>query len=352
MAAAIPVVRVVGPGRDVGKTWLASRLIGVLAERGYQVGAIKRSHHPVPEDRTGSDTDLFARAGAAAVVYGARDGTLTRAQAVGDVTALLPAFGASVDLVVVEGFRSDTLGAVIEIEPGPTTLVHLHTMDGRHLATRAIGDVDATADVLECALGLSALGDPPTRHAIRAAAVVHGHRCAGITLGARMALHALDILETPQGNPAMRDLTVDVETARCATDAIVAVTGCTAGSGRLTLREIGKVAATFTLGKRAVRVAVRPGLTARAVSLCCDDRLHAQDRAYRAMGIHDLLRVTEFEANAAPSVTRHSPRVICVGCGEEVAAVHTRTTPGGSACVDCVGGAEDVTDSICAEDPA
>ena len=37
MAAAVPVIRVIGPGRNIGKTWLASRLIAAFAARGYEV---------------------------------------------------------------------------------------------------------------------------------------------------------------------------------------------------------------------------------------------------------------------------------------------------------------------------
>ena len=40
-----------------------------------------------------------------------------------------------VDLVVVGGFKSDTLGAEATIDPGTPTRVHLRTMDGRVIAT-------------------------------------------------------------------------------------------------------------------------------------------------------------------------------------------------------------------------
>lgn len=337
MAAAIPVVRVVGPGRNVGKTWLATHLVAELVARGYEVGAVKRSHHPVPEDRAGSDTDRFASAGATTVAYGASDGTLTRSAAVSDVSALLPAFGASVDLVVVEGFRTDTLGAVLEIEPGLTTLAHLRTMDGCSVASNPIDDVRAIATALECTLALSPLGDARTRGAIRAAALQHGHRCPGITLGVRMALHALDVLGVAREASAARSLMVEVETARCATDAIVAVSGCTPGSGRLTLREIGKLAATFTLGPRAVRVTARPGLAAFVGTPCCGNDLHAQDATYRALDTDELLRTREFEVASPRPIRPHTPRVTCTYCGEEMRTNYASSTAIGLVCADCVG---------------
>ena len=333
MAAAVPVIRVVGPGRNVGKTWLASRLIAAFSARGYEVGAVKRSHHPVPADREGSDTQLFAAAGAHSVVYGASDGTLTRARRVDELAALLPGFAGAVDLVVVEGFKTDTLGAVARIVPGTPTQVQLTTMDGRAIGTHVIEDVEGIASAFECALALSAAGDASTRAAIRAASVQHGHRCPGITLGARMALQALDLLGVAQGAHALRALTVEVETARCATDAIVAVTGCTPGSGRLAIRERGKVAATFALGGRAVRVAVRAGVDATAT--CCDDRLHAQDRAYRALDADALLQWSEREVRDVPSTRARGSRVCCTRCGEEVASAFTCETAGGVTCLDC-----------------
>ena len=332
MAAAVPVIRVIGPGRNIGKTWLASRLIAAFTARGYEVGAVKRSHHPVPADREGSDTHQFAAAGAHSVVYGASDGTLTRARRVEELAALLPGFTGAVDLVVVEGFKSDTLGAVATIEPGTPTRVHLRTMDGRVIATHEIADIDGITSSFECALALSAAGTASTRAAVRAASVQHGHRCPGITLGARMALQALELLGVADDAHARRELAVEVETVRCATDAIVAVTGCTPGSGRLAIRERGKVAATFTLGTRAVRVAVRAGIDVGAA--CCDDRMHAQDRAYRALDADVLLQWSEREAIALPAHARGS-RVCCAGCGEEVASSFTHETARGVMCLDC-----------------
>lgn len=333
MAAAVPVIRVIGPGRNIGKTWLASRLIAAFAARGYEVGAVKRSHHPVPADREGSDTRLFAAAGARSIVFGAGDGTLTRAARVDELAPLVAQFAGNVDVVVVEGFKSDTLGAVAMIEPGQPTLVHLLTMDERAIGTFRINDVEGIASAFECALVLSADGDAATRAAIRGAATQHGHRCPGITLGARMALQALQALGVGGDTHVLRELTVEVETARCATDAIVAVTGCTPGSGRLAIRERGKVAATFTLGTRAVRVAVRAGVD--ATTACCEDRMHAQDRAYRVLDAASLLQWSERVVAESEDARARGSRMCCAGCQEEVASTFARETASGVMCLDC-----------------
>jgi formylmethanofuran dehydrogenase subunit E len=78
------------------------------------------------------------------------------------------------------------------------------------------------------------------------AAVAHGHLCAGQVLGVRMAMFGLKKLglEDPQGKDRKRIVTF-VEIDRCATDAVMVVTGCRLGKRALKFRDWGKVAATF-----------------------------------------------------------------------------------------------------------
>lgn len=335
MAAAVPVVRVLGPGRNVGKTWLSSRLIEVLVARGYRVGAIKSSHHSMPEDRPGSDTALFGAAGAQPVVFAAGDGTLTRGPASRDLATLVAELPPTVDLVVVEGFKADPLGARVEIEPGvPESRVRLWAMDGSLAYEGAMPDVPALADALRCVLGISAAGSEVVRADIRSAARAHGHRCPGLTLGVRMAHYAAALLDVPL-RPASHELLVEVETARCATDAIAAVTGCTTGTRRLRVAEYGKLAATFSHEGRAVRVSARAGLRELAsLDATCAHGAHAQDEAYRTAA-----DVVLFDARAAaplaPTTHYHEGRGLCGHCGEEVARSFLRDTLDGPRCIPC-----------------
>src|SRR3954451_8383699 len=66
------------------------------------------------------------------------------------------------------------------------------------------------------------------------AAVAHGHLCAGQVLGVRMAMLGLKKLglEDPQGKDRKRIVTF-VEIDRCATDAVMVVTGCRLGKRAL-----------------------------------------------------------------------------------------------------------------------
>ncbi|MCC7078766.1 MAG: molybdopterin-guanine dinucleotide biosynthesis protein MobB [Acidimicrobiia bacterium] len=333
MAAAVPVVRVLGPGRNVGKTWLASRLIEELDRRGYRVGAVKSSHHLMPEDRPGSDTALFTAAGARPVVFAAGDGTLTRGTASRDLRTLVADLPPTVDVVVVEGFKADSLGARVEIVPQPSeSRVRLWGMDGTLEYQGAMSDVSALADALSCVLGISTAGTEAVRTDIRRAARAHGHRCPGITLGVRMAHYALAVLGAP---PASPDLLVEAETARCATDAIAAVTGCTTGTRRLRVAEYGKLAATFSYEGRAVRVSALAGLRELAdLAATCPHHSHAQDKAYRTLA-DDVLFDLVAAVPLAPASHHHDGRGLCGRCGEEVARRMLRDTVEGPRCIPC-----------------
>ncbi|MEZ4553072.1 MAG: molybdopterin-guanine dinucleotide biosynthesis protein B [Dehalococcoidia bacterium] len=334
MAAAIPVVRVMGPTRNIGKTWLASRLIEQLAGRGYRVAAIKSSHHPTPVDRPGSDTALLATAGATPVVFAAGDGTLIRGAASRDLSTLVAELPPTVDVVLVEGFKADPLGARIEIAPdAPESRVRLVTMDGRPEYEGPMSDVEAVADALQCVLGISASGSEEVRADIRLAARAHGHRCPGLTLGVRMARYAARLLEGGAAEPRP-PLLIEVETARCATDAIAAVTGCTTGNGRLRVNECGKLAATFSRGEHAVRIAARAGLRELAtLAAACAHSAHAQDEAYRTLDDETLFDARPAVAIAATE--RHGGgHRLCSRCLEEVAEWAIETSEG-EVCRSC-----------------
>ena len=120
------------------------------------------------------------------------------------------------------------------------------------------------------------------------AAVAHGHLCAGQVLGVRMAMYGLNKLgiADPQGKDRKRIVTF-VEIDRCATDAIMVVTGCRLGKRALKFRDCGKMAATFVdleTGK-AVRVAATESSKKLAASMYPElaTKNEQQMRAYREM---------------------------------------------------------------------
>src|ERR1700758_2058595 len=102
------------------------------------------------------------------------------------------------------------------------------------------------------------------------AAQAHGHLCAGQVLGVRLAMLGLKKLglEDPQGADRKRIVTF-VEIDRCATDAVMVVTGCRLGKRALKFRDWGKMAATFVDAQtgRAVRVSARESSKGLAQSM-------------------------------------------------------------------------------------
>src|SRR5690242_2128875 len=123
---------------------------------------------------------------------------------------------------------------------------------------------------------------------LRDAEIAHGHLCAGQVLGVRLALLGLKKLgiDDPKGKDRKRLVTF-IEIDRCATDAIMVVTGCRLGKRALKFRDWGKMAATFLdleTGK-AVRIAARDSAKVLAGSLYSNlaDKNQQQMQAYQEM---------------------------------------------------------------------
>ncbi|MDP2327545.1 MAG: molybdopterin-guanine dinucleotide biosynthesis protein MobB [Dehalococcoidia bacterium] len=255
----LPLVRVTGSGRNIGKTWLAEQLVRWFEARDYRVGAIKDSHHRMMEDKAGSDTERLTLAGASPVIFRAGDGVLIRAPGVApSLPALASTLIGQVDLVIAEGFRDEQAGARLQIGDARPRRVAFRDPGGCELGTWAIDDIDAIGEALEAAFALSAAGDPEIRAAVRRAVGIADHRCPDVTLGVRMVQAASDALGIPFP-PSRGAVRATVEMARCATDAIAIVAACSAGRGTLRIQDRGVPAATFVLrtSGRGVRVSLR-----------------------------------------------------------------------------------------------
>jgi formylmethanofuran dehydrogenase subunit E len=157
------------------------------------------------------------------------------------------------------------------------------------------------------------------------AAVAHGHLCAGQVLGVRLAMLGLRKLglEDPQGADRKRIVTF-VEIDRCATDAVMVVTGCRLGKRALKFRDWGKMAATFVdvdTGK-AVRVVAKESSKDLARSLHPEivDKNKQQMQAYREMTDEQMFHTqwvhVELPAEEFPGYK--GERVACERCGEGI----------------------------------
>ena len=165
---------------------------------------------------------------------------------------------------------------------------------------------------------------------LREAVLAHGHLCAGLVLGVRLAMLGLEKLgiEDPRGKDRKRLVTF-VEIDRCATDAISLVTGCRLGKRALKFRDWGKMAATFVdLGikdvstGRAIRIAAKESSKALARSMHpeLESKNQQQMLAYREMPEDDLFTKQWVKVELPPEEFPgyKAERIVCAECGEGI----------------------------------
>jgi len=170
---------------------------------------------------------------------------------------------------------------------------------------------------------------------VKQAANLRGHTCMGLPLGVKMALKGMSLMRLVEGFD--RDnMMVVVENNKCPVDGIQVVTGCTAGSRRLTVLNYGKSAAVFYDGRtgRGYRVTTRRDYVKKAVELAIADGLIRPNQpvdalsqlerkvmlnAFSKLPMDELLESEEVQVHdellQAPRMQR---RVNCSACGEEI----------------------------------
>ncbi len=176
----------------------------------------------------------------------------------------------------------------------------------------------------------------------------HGHLCGGQVLGVRMAmagLRELDIKD-PRGKEG-KDLVIFVEIDRCATDAIIAVTGRTPGKRSIKIMDYGKMAATFidTRTGRALRVSVRADSIEKVQQIAQTyipqkDEEQANLAALMAISEEDLVRIQQVSVKLMPQDLPGKPldKVLCQRCGETVMDMRQVSLDGEVLCKPCAQG--------------
>jgi formylmethanofuran dehydrogenase subunit E len=160
---------------------------------------------------------------------------------------------------------------------------------------------------------------------LKDAEIAHGHLCAGQILGVRLAMFGLQKLgiEDPQGKDRKRVVTY-VEIDRCATDAIMVVTGCRLGKRALKFRDWGKMAATFIdleTGK-AIRVAATE--TSKALAAAMHPEIAGKNQqqmlGYREMSDDQLFESQWVRVELPPEEFPgyKGERIVCMECGEGI----------------------------------
>ena len=157
------------------------------------------------------------------------------------------------------------------------------------------------------------------------AEIAHGHLCAGQVLGVRMAMAGLSRLgiAEPRGADRKRLVTY-VEIDRCATDAVMVVTGCRLGKRALKFRDWGKMAATFVdlHSGRAIRVAAKESSKDAAKRLHpeVESKNQQQMLAYREMPDDQLFEFQDVRVEVKPEDLPgyKGERIVCAKCGEGI----------------------------------
>lgn len=183
---------------------------------------------------------------------------------------------------------------------------------------------------------------------IAEAKAFHGEVCAGIILGTRMAILGLKAIgiENPKGENR-KNLIVYVETDRCASDAILAVTGCHPGKRSMKILDHGKMAATFINLKtgKAVRVAAK-NKDGNKVVTREDIEKSPHNEAYAMMPSEDLFDIREVHVDLKPEDLPGKPLriVTCEACGERIMDMREVEKNGRILCRPCAKGRNYYTD--------
>jgi formylmethanofuran dehydrogenase subunit E len=180
---------------------------------------------------------------------------------------------------------------------------------------------------------------------LREAESAHGHLCAGQVLGVRMAMAGLSRLgiEDPRGADRKRLVTY-VEIDRCATDAVMVVTGCRLGKRALKFVDWGKMAATFVdlQTGRAVRVAARESSkeAARRLHPEIENKNQQQMLAYREMPEADLFEFQNVRVDVGPEDLPgyKGERIACAKCAEGINFRREVVVDGSTLCRGCASG--------------
>jgi molybdopterin-guanine dinucleotide biosynthesis protein B len=155
----IPVVGLAGFSKS-GKTTFLEQLVTELKERGYRVGVIKHTHHPVTLDQPGTDSWRHTQAGATMVALAAPGCISVIKPCAGDpdpeqVMALFD----GVDLIIIEGYKQGKWpklqiyhrhrSEMPEVAPVERLAVISAVPQGDACFRLGMDDVAETADLLE-----------------------------------------------------------------------------------------------------------------------------------------------------------------------------------------------------------
>lgn len=177
---------------------------------------------------------------------------------------------------------------------------------------------------------------------IKVAEEFHGGRCAGAIIGTRMAILGLREIGIydPRGADS-KNIIVYVETDRCPSDAILAVTGCHPGKRTMKIVDNGKMAATFVNLKtgKAVRVCVK-NKDGNRVLTREEIEKSPYTEEYAMLPSEDLFETKEVRVELKLEDLPGKPLniVTCEACGERIMDMRYERIDGKILCHPCATG--------------
>lgn len=103
----VPVISIVGKSNS-GKTTFIERVIPILKEKGYRVGAIKHDAHRFDIDHEGKDTWRMTASGAdtVAISSSSKMAMIKRVESEKSLDEIINALFQEMDIVITEGYKS------------------------------------------------------------------------------------------------------------------------------------------------------------------------------------------------------------------------------------------------------
>jgi formylmethanofuran dehydrogenase subunit E len=178
------------------------------------------------------------------------------------------------------------------------------------------------------------------KQCIKEAKTFHGHICGGITIGTRMSILGMKAIgiSDPKGKDR-KDLLVFVEIDRCATDAILVVTGCHPGKRTMKILDYGKMAATFINLKtgKAVRIASKNTDGNKVVTREMMEQNPHSPEDFSGKTDEELFEIKEVKVTLNPEDLPGKPirSVVCSICGERIMDAKDVIKDGKTFCKPC-----------------
>jgi len=158
----------------------------------------------------------------------------------------------------------------------------------------------------------------------------HGHECPGLAIGYKMAMAAMESLESVRAED--EELVAIVENDACGVDALQCITGCTFGKGNLLFRDYGK--RVYTIYCRSSRSGVRVHFHGKGIPQGLHEDRKAITKWILSAPYDSILSVTP-TAIAEPEPARIHKSIPCAFCGEAVMESRIRQLHEKPSCIPC-----------------